>query len=424
MSTALAIPAVTAVLRHYLHGVYNSPDSHMSNVAVSAKAPDVVQSEIGTGATQQLQVNLFLHQVTPNAAWRNVGLPSLASDGVTTLKNPPLGLDLHYLLTAYAFEDSHAEALLGFAVAFLHDNPVLIRSQIAPALNALPSNSFCDGLRASGLASQIEMIKITPATLGREEMAWLWTALKADYRPTFPFQVSVVLIQPQAPTASGLPVLQRNLTVVPNVLSPFATITEADPSNGQPATVLGDTVTVNGSNLASATSVLLITNQQQTRQTITALLNVGDSSFQFVVPNPNLPPPQNNPTDLPAGFYVLTASVGSGTNTITTNGVPLAIAAKLLTSPATIASGPSVTVPVTCAPYLRPSQEVSLLIGGQQAPADPFTTPTNAPSFTFKPLQPTGGQVPIWLRVDGVDGPIINPSTTPPSFSGPFTQVT
>ena len=54
------------------------------------------------------------------------------------------------------------------------------------------------------------MIKITPATLGREEMAWLWTALKADYRPTFPFQVSVVLLQPQQNTSLALPVLRRH----------------------------------------------------------------------------------------------------------------------------------------------------------------------------------------------------------------------
>ncbi len=424
MSSALAIPGVTAVLRHYLNSIYNSALSVLGSVSVSAKAPDIVQTELGNGPSAILQVNLFLHQVTPNAAWRNMGLPSLGPDGVTVLKNPPLALDLHYLLTAYASEDSHAEALLSYAVSFLHDNPVLLRGQITAALTALPSNPFCDGLRVSGLADQIEMIKITPATLGREEMAWIWTALKADYRPTFPFQVSVVLIQPSNPTVSALPVLQRSISVQANLLPGLATLTEVDPPSGQPAACLGDTVTVEGANLLGAAGVVLVNTRQGVQQTITSLLNVGDASFQFAIPNPNLPPPQPDPTDLPAGIYLLSAQIPSGSDTLATNGLPLAIAPKISSSwaPGTLTAG-NVTVTVPCAPYLRPGQDASLIIGGQAAPVDAFTTPTNSPSFTFPALQPTP-PVPVRLRVDGVDSPIIDMTKNPPVFTGPSVQVT
>ena len=134
---------------------------------------------------------------------------------MTRLSNPPLALDLHYLLTAYGSEDWQAEALLGFALLMLHENPVLTRTDIstAHAPTCPHTNPLSAPLAAAGLADQIEMLKITPATLGREEMAWLWTALKADYRPTFPFQVSVVLIEPDATTVSPLPVLLRNISV-------------------------------------------------------------------------------------------------------------------------------------------------------------------------------------------------------------------
>src|SRR6202030_4315483 len=109
------------------------------------------------------------------------------------------------------------------------------------------------------------------------------------------------------------------------------------------------------------------------------------------IPNPVLPSPQPNPTDFPVGVYLVTGLITSGTDVLQSNGVPLAIAPKIASSwgPGTIASGPSVTVSVPCTPYLRPSQQVSLLIGSQEAQADAFTTPANSPSFTFKPLLPT-----------------------------------
>ena len=102
MSSVLALAGVTAVLQSFLNVVYNNPSSVLGSVAVSAIAPDIVQAGVAGGGNAQLQVNLFLHQVTYNAAWRNNDMPSLAPDGRTRLSNQRLALDLHYLLTAYA----------------------------------------------------------------------------------------------------------------------------------------------------------------------------------------------------------------------------------------------------------------------------------------------------------------------------------
>jgi hypothetical protein len=424
MSNALGISAVTAVLEYLLNHVYSQ--AGLGSVTVSALAPDIVQASLGAASAAGLQVNVFLHQVTLNAAWRNIDLPSLTGDGATRLENPPLALDLHYLLTAYGSEDCQAEALLGFGVQLLHEAPVLARSDIATALANLPmTNPLHAVLGGSGLAQQIEMIKITPATLGREELAWLWTALKADYRPTYPFLVTVVLIRPSHPQLSALPVLQRNVTVQPSLLPPFPILTEFDPPNGQPAACLGDTVTVTGANLAAASAVVLSAPRLETRQTMIALSNVGSASFQFTLPNPVLPPPQPKPTDLPAGIYALSAQIPQGPDTLSTNSLPLAIAPKIAPTwtPPGLTAGANVSLTIPCAPYLRVGQEVFLLIGGQGAPADRFTTPTNAPSFTFPALQATGGMVPVRLRVDGIDSPTIDMTKTPPVFSGPLVQV-
>lgn len=433
MSTALGISAVSAVLKSLLNNVYSS--AGLGSVTVSALAPDIVQSSLGAG-TAAPQVNLFLHQVTPNAAWRNVGLPSLASNGSTRLTNPPLALDLHYLLTAYASQNCLAEALLGFGVQLLHENPVLTRNQIDSNLsgtNAEPSP--LDVLISSGLDGQIEMIKITPATLGREEMAWLWTALKADYRPTFPFQVSVVLIQKQNPLQSALPVLKRTVSAQPNMTGPWASLTAVNPPNSQPAATLGDSVTVLGANLTGATHVVL-TNSRLNLKVAPAILPVTAataSSLQFTVPDNDIfaSPPAviaspPGPADLPAGMYLVSVQTSNGTDVVATNSLPLAIAPKIIvppTSPIVPDAQGNATVTITCLPFLRIGQQVSLSIGSQEAPANAFTESTSKPSFNFSSLQPTSQPVPVRLRVDGTDSAIINMTSNPPVFSGPSVQV-
>src|SRR5262249_17139975 len=303
MSSALAIAGVTAVLQHYLMNVYTPLSTALGGVvSVSAKAPDIIQHDMDKGMSQPVQVNLFLHQVTHNSGWRNQGLPSMSADGKGRLKNPPLALDLHYLLTAYPSEDFHAQGLLGYAVLMLHQSPVLTRADISNAMTALkfahPGDKRYLSLGAAGLADQIEMIKITPSTLGREEMAWLWTALKADYRPTFPFQVSVVLIQPQRNTTLALPVLSRVVQAIP--IQP-AQILSIQLPNGQTAAALTDTVTVIGEFLSGVTQVLL-SNPRYAVHFPVQVTNVTNTSLQF------MPGSQTTyPAGVPSGIYDLVA---------------------------------------------------------------------------------------------------------------------
>jgi len=419
MSSALALAGVSAVLELYLTSMYNGSGMFGGAVKVFARAPDAVQ-ELFTTGTDEFVVNLFLHQVTPNAAWRNQQMPTVGPDGATRLSNQPLALDLHYLLTAYGRDDWHAEALLGFGLLMLHENPVLTRNDIRNAITQLPvkyaGNSLSGQLGDVGLADQIEMLKITPATLGREEMAWLWTALKADYRPTFPFQVSVVLIERTYPEISPLPVLTRNITVEPD-LTPFPAILTVAPPGSQPAAALGQSVTVTGHHLSGATQVILTNALRGISQAIVPT-STADTSLQFTLPL------LNTPADLPAGIYDLSVSVPLGPGTTTTNSLPLAIAPSIDTwAPGPIASG-NRTLTVPCVPYVQPGQQVSLIVGDQQATADVLTAATNTPSFTYPNLLPTGGAVRARLRVDGIESRIVNRAVTPPTFVGPAVTVT
>jgi hypothetical protein len=211
---------VTAVLKNLLDNglIDDEVTSAVGSVMVTALAPDLISLE----KTSTSQLNLFLYQVTPNQGWRNVGLPSHDAQGERR-SNPPLALDLHYLITAYGSKDLHAEILLGYALQILHEVPVLPRAAIRRALgvsglvedpgNALPAE--LEALGASGLAEQVETIKITPEEFGTEELSKLWSAFQSRYRPSAAYHASVVLIESERSTRVPLPVRDRRLHVVP-----------------------------------------------------------------------------------------------------------------------------------------------------------------------------------------------------------------
>jgi hypothetical protein len=219
MSTALAIASVTAVLKDLLNNglIDHNVSASVGDVTVSALPPDRIDA---LDSEKKSRLNLFMYQVTPNAGWRNVGLPYRDGNG-ERLSNPPLALDLHYLLTAYGAEEFHAEILLGHGMQLLHETPVLarasIRKSLAPPSPVTGGGTLPAGMEAlftSELAEQVEQIKILPQSLSTEEFSRMWSAFGAKYRPTAVYQASVVLIQSRQATRSALPVRGRNVQVV------------------------------------------------------------------------------------------------------------------------------------------------------------------------------------------------------------------
>jgi hypothetical protein len=415
VSNALALSAVTAVLQSLFNAVFNTPTSALGSVLVSAVAPDIVQNGAGNGADTQLRVNLFLHQVTPNGAWRNMGLPSLATDGSTRLKSPPLALDLHYLLTVYATEDTEAEALLGSAILMLHENPILTRSEIRNVLTSLPSTApLASALSTSGLADQIETIKITPATLGREEMAWLWTALKADYRPTFPFQVSVVLIQREFPATIGPPVLSRNFALQANASAPTL---QVQLPTGETSAVPGDTIAVTGGPMAGAGKIVLSNQRLGIQYTLPNAPTVTGNSLTFTVPN--------DPANLPAAVYdvAIVFTDGSGNVLQISYGLPVSPTILATPAPVAVANTAGTLVTLSFNPQARTNQTVTLLLGSNATPAQPFTAASASLSFQFIPALPAGAYI-ARLQVDEMVSPVaVNWNPPTPTFSGPLVTV-
>ena len=415
MSNALAIAGVTAVLKDLLDGGmidHNLTSTMGSGVIVSAVAPDSIDLE--NDSTRRL--NLFLHQVTPNAAWRNVGYPARNAAG-ERISNPPLALDLHYLLTAYGTLDLEAEVLLGFAMQVLHETPVLARAAIRKALNppsppvtgSLLPNVF-QALQASELADQIEQIKITPSVMNTEELSKLWTAFQAHYRPTAPYQVTVVLIESRKPRCvRRCRFCRATSTRAPTLVPPYPEIESIELPKSQLAAQLGEPLKVHGHDLDGASHALILTNDRQdVEQTLTLPTAAGPSQVTFTLPD--------EPQNYPAGTYTATLRLVHGIDPLPrlTNQLSLSIAPEV-TVPSTVhidANG-DLTLTPTCKPELRPTQRISLILGGHEVLAEPVPTRTSTPTFIFKKLPPA--KYWVRLRVDGVDSRLIDFEASPAS---------
>ncbi|MDF5733916.1 MAG: DUF4255 domain-containing protein [Rhizonema sp. PD38] len=202
MSNALSIATVTAVIKNLLENglVSDAIAASVGDVLVTALPPDRIQ----VGSDERAQINLFLYHVTQNrnVDWVSQEYRSRYITSNTYSTNPPLALDLHYVLTAYGPKDFQAEILLGYAMQMLHKLPTITSETIENALKNAAETSTSGvfsqaitGLSVSNLALKVGQIKVSPAFLNMEETSRIWSALQTNYRPSATYQVSMVLIE-------------------------------------------------------------------------------------------------------------------------------------------------------------------------------------------------------------------------------------
>lgn len=399
MSTALAVAAVTQALKNLLtDGVLDDEvAAQVGDVSVTALPPDRVPVD---GADARSQLNLFLYQVIENAAWRNMGYPAFSSDG-NRISNPPLALDLHYLLMAYGAQELHSEILLGYGMQVLHDTPQLSRDGLRAALTGVTPpnpNALPPQLRAiatSGLADQFELVKLTPEVLSTEEISRLWTAFGAKYRTSAAYVASCVLIQQTAQVAAAKPVAQANLKVQ-TFLNP--SIDDIEPQ----VAAAGDTLTLTGSQLWQPG----VTTVQIGAVNTNALAGATSTQVQVSVPG-----------TVPAGVqpvYLIQAvdfgAQGGGAHPgFESNSVAFMLIPRFAALPATIARGDTLTLTVT--PPVGFDQDVSVLFGEVAAAVAPRTKPAVPPYTTATisvtvPANLTPGATLVRLSVDGAQSAV------------------
>jgi hypothetical protein len=430
VSSPLAIAAVTAVLKDLLNeGLINNDLAQVGSFSVSALPPD----RIATGDTEENRLNLFLYQVTPNQGWRNAGLASHGARG-ERLSNPPLALDLHYMLTAYGQVDLNAEILLGYAMEILHDTQVLSRSAIRRSLS--PNNPINvalipedgQGRAAADLADQIEAIKIVPHYLSADELSRMWTAMQARYRPTVAYQVSTVLIQAARPVRVAPPVLTRGRndegvhsrpdpTPPMPALPLLETVTIRTSDGRTPISAeLGDTLVLDGAlldgeqvraefrhRLLSAPKELPLLPGSDGRRALVALpaVDAGDAGSAW-----------------PAGSYTVCLRIErSGKPVRRSNECAFRLAPRLQAPPQVSIAGGVRQLGLTFFPLAWPGQRIDIFVAGEPFRPAPPAAKVGSLTVPIPELQPAETPLPVQLRIDGVDSVLVRDRhAQPPQF--------
>lgn len=267
MSASTAIGLVSESLRNLLVGEMQLSPS----VEVTILAPDE------TGGSRR--VNLFLYQVQENPTFKNMDW-QLKPGSSNVLVPPPLSLNLFYLMTPYAQNDSQtgnvtAHAILGEAMRVFYENPIV------------PQEYLADGLEDAR-----EQLQIIQNTLDMEELARVWSTFTQPFRLSILYQISVV--QLDALPASERPMPQRVRQIgVPEVRAPFSppVIDNVTPMTG----AVGTSITFQGQHLVGWRASVRIL-----RRTILNAQELTQDQFTMTIPD-----------DLPPGFHEIRVDISN-----------------------------------------------------------------------------------------------------------------
>ncbi len=242
MSNFLAIATATSTLRQILQ---DAASQDVSGAQVKTVQPNAPASDL-----PKLGINVYLYQVTPNAAWRNADVPTRRANG-QLVQRPRVAVDLHYLLSFYG-DDAQLEPqrLLGSAISALHHQPILSREKIKQVISDAIATDPQHFLGRSDLDQEVELVKFTPLPLTLEELSKLWSVFfQTPYALSVAYVGTVVLIERESTPQPSLPVRDRNVYGI-TVRQPYIERVESAAGWDQPITSTS-TVRIIGQRLQS-----------------------------------------------------------------------------------------------------------------------------------------------------------------------------
>jgi hypothetical protein len=278
VSNSLAIATTTVVLGE----IVNSGLGGVTGAQVTNVRPDEKDS-----SSPPPEANVFLYQVTPNAALRNADLPTRTTNG-DLRRRPQLGLDLHYLISFYGDESIlEPQRLLGGAVSALHGRPRVTKDAVQAIIDASAGADPTDPRRYLGdtdLSEQIERVTLTPLPLNLEQLSRLWSTLfRVPYVLSVAYEASVVLVESRMTPKPALPVRLPNVYVVP-IRRPHVERVAAEDGLDEPI-VAGTTIVVSGERLRGDETRLRVGDRVVTPP----VADVGDTEIRASLKSPLFP---------------------------------------------------------------------------------------------------------------------------------------
>jgi hypothetical protein len=360
-------------------------------------------------------VNVFLHQVVPNTAWRNDDLPSRRADG-ELMRRPQLALDLHYLLT-FAGNDAELEPqrLLGATLTGLHAHPMLTEVDIQDLIDNAAPGSYLR--HHNDLATQVDRVRFIISAMSTEELSKLWAMFpQTHYSLCAAVQASVVLMEAPVPVSSHRPVLRRGIYTGmprPPALTAVAPLLTERTVGGSRASFR-----FTGTALTGASTRVAFDDA-----TPVAPTTVSATALEVAVPDA-----------LRAGVHLVTVRVAHAFSStgaprsfeLVSNALPVVLAPQIMTpSPLATSVGGLVTIDVE--PPLVSGQRVRVIVGPAAIDyAPPITTPpTEQTSFTVAlPADVEAGDHPLRVEVDGASSLLVDPDpASGDTVPSPYIQV-
>ena len=400
MSDYRAIATVTAALKQVLLPAVKQA---VTGSDVQFNRPDP------TNLTAPL-VNVYLYQITPNAAYRNADLPARRSDG-SLAQRPQAAFDLHYLFTFHG-DDTKLEPqrMLGAVVTSLHAQPLLSSTNITNA-----ESSFTT-LAGSGLENQIERIKFTPTALSLEEFSKLWSVFfQVEYSLSAAYQASVVLMESSDTPHEAPAVVARNLYLVP-FQTPNIIQVISQAGVDQPIT---------------SSSTLLIQGQQLRAQNIFVLIEGQDFAPSTMTDTEiTLPVPGSIHAGIQGARVLQKIPMGLGTpppvhRGLESNIAPFVLRPTIQNATATAAVPPATgtNVALTLSPNIGVGQRAVLLLNNIANPTIAYVSlPAVATADSNQIIVnitnvPTGNYL-VRVQVDGAESLLVVDKSTH-QFTGP-----
>jgi hypothetical protein len=195
MANILALHSVGSSIATFLRNTY--PASVGGQAMPDCDFALVSSGELaGTVDDTLTRITLYLYRVTINEHSRQ-RRPGMMSPE----QQAPLGLDLHFLLTAWSGTAQDELLTLTWAMRQLYLHPILDASSLSPEAGW----------------GRDEVIQIVPSELPNEDMMRIWDALEPAYRLTVPYVARLVRVDPDV-IETALPVVATRMgygTAVP-----------------------------------------------------------------------------------------------------------------------------------------------------------------------------------------------------------------